>query len=83
MTSPSTDPIVGGVTLVRRRDVVLARQAAQDVDGEELDLPLNQEPGTAAPEIEINYEVERGHEDRELDKDEAERQELDRSEAGM
>jgi hypothetical protein len=55
----------------------------QDVDGEELDLPLNQEPGTAAPEIEINYEVERGQEDRELDKDEAERQELDRSEAGM
>ena len=59
-------------------------EVPQDVDGEELDLPLNQEPGTAAPEIEINYEVERGQEDRELDdKDEAERQELDRSEAGM
>ena len=32
----------------------------QRIDGEELDLPLNQEPGTAAPEIEINYEIERG-----------------------
>ena len=31
----------------------------QSIDGEKLDLPLNQEPGTAAPEIEINYEVER------------------------
>ena len=24
-------------------------EVPQDVDGEELDLPLNQEPGTAAP----------------------------------
>ena len=34
-------------------------EVPQSVDGEELDLPLNQEPGTAAPEIEISYEVER------------------------
>ena len=58
-------------------------EVSPDVNGEKLDLPLNQEPGTAAPEIEISYEVERGKEDRELDKDEAHRQELDRSEAGM
>jgi hypothetical protein len=36
----------------------------QRIDGEELDLPLNQEPGTAAPEIEITYEIERGKEER-------------------
>jgi len=58
-------------------------EVPQNVDGEELDLPLNQEPGTAAPQIEINYDVQRGQEDRELGKDEGERQELDRSEAGM
>ena len=58
-------------------------QVPQNVDGEELDLPLNQEPGTAAPGIEINYEAERGKEGRELDKDEAHRRELDKSEAGM
>jgi hypothetical protein len=34
----------------------------QRVDGEELDLPLNQEPGTAAPQIE--YEIEKGKEER-------------------
>jgi hypothetical protein len=33
------------------------------IDGEKLDLPLNQEPGTAAPEIEIDYEIERGKEE--------------------
>ena len=36
----------------------------QRIDGDEVDLPLNQEPGTAAPEIEIN-EIERGKEERE------------------
>ena len=39
-------------------------EVPQDVDGEELDLPLSQEPGTAAPEIEINYEIERAKEER-------------------
>ena len=39
-------------------------EVPQNVDGEELDLPLNQEPGTAAPEIEINYEIERAKEER-------------------
>jgi hypothetical protein len=38
-------------------------EVPQNVDGEELDLPLNQQPGTAAPEIEINYEVERRKEE--------------------
>ena len=36
----------------------------QSIDGEKLDLPLNQEPGTAAPEFEINYEIEREAEER-------------------
>lgn len=36
----------------------------QGIDGETLDLPLNQEPGTAAPEFEINYEIEREEEER-------------------
>jgi hypothetical protein len=36
----------------------------QSIDGEKLDLPLNQEPGTAAPEFEINYEIEREEEER-------------------
>jgi hypothetical protein len=37
----------------------------QRIDGEELDLPLNQELlGTAVPEIEINYEIEKGKEER-------------------
>jgi hypothetical protein len=36
----------------------------QTIDGEKLDLPLNQEPGTAAPEFEINYEIEREEEER-------------------
>ena len=40
-------------------------EVPQDVDGEKLDLPLNQEPGTAAPEIEIIYETERGREEKE------------------
>jgi hypothetical protein len=35
----------------------------QSIDGEKLDLPLNQ-PGTAAPEFEINYEIEREEEER-------------------
>jgi hypothetical protein len=39
-------------------------EVPQDVDGEKLDLPLNQEPGTATPEIEIDYEIERGKEER-------------------
>jgi len=34
----------------------------QRIDGEELDLPLNQEPGATAPEIAIDYEIERGTE---------------------
>jgi hypothetical protein len=36
----------------------------QSIDGEKLDLPLNQEPGTAAPEFEINYEIEKEEEER-------------------
>jgi hypothetical protein len=32
------------------------------IDGEELDLPLNQEPGTAVPQIE--FEIEKGKEER-------------------
>ena len=36
----------------------------QSIDGEELDLPLNQEPGTAAPEFDVNYEIEREEEER-------------------
>ena len=34
-------------------------EPSQGIDGEKLDLPLNQEPGTAAPEFEIKYEIER------------------------
>ena len=37
-------------------------EPSQGIDGEKLDLPLNQEPGTAAPEFEINYEIEREEE---------------------
>ena len=55
-------------------------EVPQNVDGEELDLPLHQEPGTAAPESTTRL---RGTRRRELGKEEGERQELDRSEAGM
>ena len=34
-------------------------EPSQGIDGEKLDLPLNQEPSTAAPEFEIKYEIDR------------------------
>ena len=77
-----TDEVTATRLLVKSSGGVMD-EPSQGIDGEKLDLPLNQEPGTAAPEFEINYEIEREEEDRELGKDEGERQELDRSEAGM
>ena len=42
----------------------MSHARVQGIDGEKLDLPLNQER-TAAPEFEINYEIEREEEERE------------------
>ena len=58
-------------------------EPSQGIDGEKLDLPLNQEPGTAAPEFEIKYEIEREKKTGNRGEDDGDRREPDNPTAGM